>query len=308
MSQRWLPMYQEEEDDEGSAAESLMDMSSRYDANSTSNGTPDTPSKPDDKEHEKALAKGETRAIQRLKLIMMFVLIGVAIVIGAYAYTYARDVQREEFESAFQSHGQKLVNGFYQDSFQKLQSMESLSSSVTYLFRDETWPFVTIPDSPNFFKPFLTMSGAASIKFLPIVGVRQRLQWEQHVSEQQNWVHEAIELHNEPSSEVHQSSPSGAPTDAPSSLPSTMATSSISMNETSSSSPTTTPTEIPSTRRRRTQYFEIDETLRVSPYIKSHVGVDTSPGVWAPVWQYYPVVPNNNYYINFRDSKLTRIL
>jgi len=297
---------------------------SSSDSNQGSSKSPERHRHNVDRENEKELqTQAETRAIFRLKLIMMIVLVGVAIGVGLYAYHYAKDVEHEEFKSTFMSQGTKLVSGFYQDSFQKLQAMESLSSSVTYLFRDETWPFVTIPDSTNFFKPFLTMAGAASIKFIPIVGNRQRLEWEQHVLDEQNWIQEAIAQldSDELPWAIHEqdSQTSAAPSDTPSSPPSmratsqptaTSPTSSPSMmtdifNSTLDSSPRATPVmeeAVPgNTRRRRTQYFEIDETIRVSPYIKSHVGVDTSPGVWTPVWQYSPVVPNNNYFINFNQ-------
>jgi len=253
-----------------------------------------------DKEREKALAHAESRAIFRLKLMLLFVLIAVALGVAFYAHKYARDVQEEELCNTFQSHGTKLVSGFYQDSFQKLQAMESLSSSITYLFRNETWPFVTIPDSSNFFRPFLALSSAAHIKFLPIVGNRQRLQWEEHVLKQQNWVEDVTVQ------EVVERSPTLAPTDAPSSLPSIMTTSS-QPTTVSTTEPTSITDIMPNNnnntnaRRRRTQYFEIDETIRISPYIKSYVGVDTSPGVWTPVWQYSPFVSNNNYFINFNQ-------
>ncbi|CAJ1963743.1 unnamed protein product [Cylindrotheca closterium] len=292
-------------DGEDSTSESVEEESSKFDASS---GTEEAPQKVD-REYEKALARSESRAIFRLKIVLLFVLISVAVAVAVYAHKYAADVQEEEFYNTFQSHGTKLVSGFYEDSFQKLQAMESLSSSVTYLFRDETWPFVTIPDSANFFRPFLALSSAASIRFLPIVGDRQRLQWEEHVLNQQHWIQDAV---------VEDRSPTATPTDAPSSLPS-IATSSQPTTSTSteptsmtnsslppSGEPKPTSDLLPTTdnntnRRRRTQYFELDETIRISPYIKSHVGVDTSPGVWTPVWQYSPVVVDNNYYINFNQ-------
>jgi len=36
----------------------------------------------------------------------------------------------------------------------------------------------------------------------------------------------------------------------------------------------------------------------ISPYIKNYVGVDTSPGIWLPWWQYAPVIPNR-WFVNF---------
>ncbi|KAL3931367.1 MAG: hypothetical protein SGBAC_011338, partial [Bacillariaceae sp.] len=295
--------------------------SSNHFESSGSGGTPEVTTQKVDREHEQAMARNETQAIFRLKLTLIFVLLGVAVSVALYAHRYARDVQEEELFNNFQSHGTKLVSGFYEDSFQKLQALDGLSSSITYLFRNETWPFVTIPDTANFFRPFLSLSSAASIKFLPIVGDRQRLQWEEHVLDQQGWIQAAIDeaIVEQPPRTL---GPTVVPTDIPSSLPSMMTdTPSLSFMPTITTTPTYEPTlmtnssltmapsavptssssVVTNNTARRTQYFEIDETIRVSPYIKSYVGVDTSPGVWTPIWQYSPVVPNNNYYINFNE-------
>jgi hypothetical protein len=40
------------------------------------------------------------------------------------------------------------------------------------------------------------------------------------------------------------------------------------------------------------------EKSSISPYIKNYVGVDTSPGVWLPWWQYHPVI-SNRWFVNF---------
>ena len=45
------------------------------------------------------------------------------------------------------------------------------------------------------------------------------------------------------------------------------------------------------------------ETSAISPYIKTYVGIDTSPGDWIPFWQYAPVIPNR-FFINFNRLSL----
>ena len=243
--------------DEINEAESAGDGSDSFQDEST--GSKKTSGS---KSKYRGLTPEETMAIKRLRFVMIMTLVSVAILISVLVYYYLKQSEIKEFEAEFAAQGSKLVEGFRDDSFQKMQALDSLSVSLTNYAESSnlTWPFVTIRNSHEFLTPYLSLANAASIKILPIVGARQRIAWEEHVKNNQGWVDQDLEKRL---GEIHEDD------------------------------------ENPE-RARLLQYFGEtgDENRVISPYIKNYVGVDTSPYVWTPWWQYAPVIPNR-WFLNF---------
>lgn len=210
----------------------------------------------------RGLTPDETKAVRRLRRIVMGTLLCLTIAISVMVWYQLDKAENDEFLEAFETEGNKLVSGFRDDSFQKMQVLDTLSTSLTsYAFAaNRTWPFVLVENSHDFFSPFLSSANAASIKILPIVQGRERLAWERFTIENSQWVEEDL-----------------------------------SRRGINSEKPTTRKLQ-----EEIDEEQEVPEEEVISPYIKNYVGVDTSPHQWMPWWQYAPVI-ENKYFLNFNQ-------
>ena len=172
----------------------LEDESSpRLDDESSTHGSSSGVKPPNSVDREKAIGGQETQAVRRLRcFLLLILLVAVAASIGVYLFT--RQEEDADFEAAFLSQGQKVMNGFQEDSIRKLEAMDSLSNSFTsYAINSgSTWPFVTIPNSASHFESFLRLTNSAALTVMPIVGRRERLQWEDYTVDNQEWIAEDI--------------------------------------------------------------------------------------------------------------------
>ena len=207
----------------------------------------------------RGLAPEETKVVKRLRMLMIIALFSVAIAISVSVGWYLGREEKDEFEDEFAVAAAKLVGGFQDDSFQKMQALDSLSSSLTNyaVASNATWPFVQLHDSHSFLTPYLSLANAASIRIQPLVKPRERIQWEKHTRDNADWVERDLEAIQEQEGEEN----SGR-------------------------------------RLQYFGQNQDEENARVSPYIKNYVGVDTSPEQFLPWWQYAPVIPNR-WFLNF---------
>lgn len=202
------------------------------------------------------LAGQETQAVRRLRSFLFAILI-LAVIATVAVYSFTTKREKNDFKLNFAGQGQKVIQGFQDDSFRKLQAMDTLSGSFTTFAKasGSTWPFVTMPDSANHFESYLSLADAASLTLLPIIGQRERLDWEEYAVANQGWLDRDL-IHRE---ELHENEGSGR------------VLSELSVNN----------------RRLQTTAEtirdDVDDTM-ISPFIKSYVGVDTSRGPWIVWW------------------------
>lgn len=237
---------------------------------------------------ERPLARTETRAVRRLRVFILAIL-SLAVLASVGVYYFTADQEEEDFKAGFENQGLKVMRGFQDDSFRKLQALDSLSTSFTSyaLATQAEWPFVTVQDSASHFEPFLSLTNAASLKILPIVGSRERLQWERYARAQQGWIDRDLEIQQERVSDMQDNSTRrrSLRTDA------ATVTKAFASNYTE--------------RSLQTNAETIQEQDRseaeISRFIKTYVGVDISPGPFIVSWQYAPVIPNR-WFVNFNVS------
>ena len=143
---------------------------------------------------EQRLGRNETNAVRKLRVLFLVTLFSVAVGSSVLVYLYTKNTEEKEFISAFKGHGQKVLEAFQDDSVQKMQALESLSSTITSsaLEHNMTWPLVTVANSARLFGPYLRLADAASLVLMPIVGARQRAEWERHAQENQGWIEEDL--------------------------------------------------------------------------------------------------------------------
>ena len=114
------------------------------------------------KNHNKAetvLAHGETKQVNRLRVVLLSTMLGLMALASFGVYYLVREGEKAEFQSAFAAQGNKLVTGFQGDALRKMQSLESLSSVVTRLALETnaTWPLVTFDDSARLLQVCICM-------------------------------------------------------------------------------------------------------------------------------------------------------
>ena len=151
-------------------------------------------------------------------------------------------------------------------TFTQMQALFSLSSAITShaLTMNATWPFVTIPNSASEFGPYLSLADAAALAVFPIVPRHLRAEWEAYSVANQDWIDNDLQVL----------------------YPSTDDLTVETAEDSSAAGNATTTASFAS------------QSSTISPYIKNYVGVDTSPGIWTPWWQYHPVIPNR-FFVNF---------
>ena len=237
---------------------------SHEDAGSLASGTEVDRQLPPEEEKRRLaewLAKKETTALRRLRGLMLVVLIILTTAACVAVFLYTRGNEEQVFEDEFQSQGLKVVSGFQGDSFRKLETLNSLSTSLTnFALEDEDaeWPFVTIPNSAHHFQSYLSLMNAAAINLLPIVQARQRTKWEKYSIANQDWIVQDLAVANERRLKKQHSK----------------------------------------SRDLQISRDNLQDPREVSWYIKNYNGIDTSPGPWLVGWQYAPVI-ENRWFINF---------
>jgi len=125
------------------------------------------------------LADKETKAVHKLRLLMIVVLLVISAVAASLIFLFSRNSEKTEFENEFESAGSKVLRGFQDDFLRKIQAMDSLSKSITSFATNTnaTWPYVTVPDTAELFQPYLDLTNAAALTILPFVPSRERSNW-----------------------------------------------------------------------------------------------------------------------------------
>ena len=292
----------------GDGTDSSLSVSSRdnYGSNGSSSGAGG------------GIAKRQNRTVQHLRMLLGSILVAV-VGVSIVGFLHLQNTKKEQFETEFKAQASKVIDGFKSDKLSKLQSLEALSTSITNYAKDSnlTWPFVKISNSADYFEPYLALSDAASIVLMPIVGARQRIEWEEYSVEHSTWIDEDIQRnhdkmheksqgstiyhhgddHNENSGYDHQNRHRRMTEYYLTDEIKAMHPEQLDILDANAG----TGAERHQQQHRKAQYFSEDEAMwdkSISTYIKNYVGLDVSPGPWIVWWQYAPVI-QNRWFVNF---------
>jgi len=102
----------------------------------------------DKKKADAALAESETRMVRILRVVVMLVLVGTAVLVSALAYFYIKNDEDAAFSSNFYGLSHRLVQGFHTNARRSLQAIDGFATDMASLAKmtGQTWPNVTIPD------------------------------------------------------------------------------------------------------------------------------------------------------------------
>ena len=314
----------------GDGTDSSLSASSR-DNNNTGNGTS---SNGGSAGGGGSITKRQNRTVQHLRMLLGSILIAV-VGVSIVGFLHLQNTKKVQFQTEFKAQASKVIDGFKSDKLSKLQSLDALSTSITNYANDSnlTWPFVKISNSADYFEPYLALSGAASIVLMPIVGARQRIEWEEYSVEHSTWIDEDLQRnydklhvdksqdsttyfhhgddnHDENSGYDHQNRKMTENHGERNHRHHRRMTEYYLTEEIKAMYPeqldvldanAAATSEGSERRHRKTQYFIEDEgrwDKSISSYIKNYVGLDVSPGPWIVWWQYAPVI-QKRWFVNF---------
>jgi hypothetical protein len=155
------------------------------------------------------IAKDEDKAVFRLRLILLMVLIGSTIGTSFATWHYIRLVETSAFEQRFQADATKVLSSVGASLDLTMAAVDSLVvNMVSYAHQDNknighssgsatttTWPFVTIPDFAVRAAKTKALSNAIVMSLYTVVTSDDRLEWENYTLEHNSWVNESLILH-----------------------------------------------------------------------------------------------------------------
>jgi hypothetical protein len=149
---------------------------------------------PSQKEYDgSSLASRETRELRRFRcafpVLLFFIGIGLALAI----FFLTRKQEEGNFQTNFEDGCSKIIGTFHGRVEQKIGALEALSFSTTSyaLYKNLTWPFVTLPDFGINGASIRSLAQTVSIVWYPMATTENRLAWEQYSRDNQGWIEQA---------------------------------------------------------------------------------------------------------------------
>ena len=149
-------------------------------------------------EQRQILASEETRAVKRLKLVVLIVLTLSMCVAGWRVHDRTTTTEYENFHSQLDEDANKVLSTLGINHERILEAMDAFSVSMISYAKNtnQSWPFVLIPDFAVRAEKIRALSNAIYINTYPLVDTNQRNEWEEFTAAPQNnaWVNESIAL------------------------------------------------------------------------------------------------------------------
>ena len=149
---------------------------------------------PQTREEEQALASTETKAVNRLRLAVFFVLVSTATVVCILAYKFTSNNEENDFVTAFTEQANRVVDGFQINAKRRVAAIEAFATSITShaIFSNSTWPEVTLPDFERRGRATSEIAEVMSMILVPLVTDDTRKDWEAYSVANQGWLEEGI--------------------------------------------------------------------------------------------------------------------
>ena len=130
------------------------------------------------------LSKNETKAVFRLRVLVVFVLLCASAAISVVVYKITRDAQINVFHIQYEGAADKVIQSFA-DIVKKMGAISGLSLAACSHSTDNesSWPLVTLSNFQERAGNARALSGALFVSINPLVEDRQRALWEQYVLE-----------------------------------------------------------------------------------------------------------------------------
>lgn len=136
------------------------------------------------------LARKETTAVWRLKLVVALILAGAAAAVSAIAYLYTHNNEVAAYQSAYARNSQQIFSTVQLNARHKLEAMGSIALQIQAyaISSNSTWPFVTVPYYEEQVQATKSLTDAYGVYWFPIVQIDQKDAWEQYSVENRFWI------------------------------------------------------------------------------------------------------------------------
>ena len=140
------------------------------------------------------ISKKATKNVFHMKILVIAILIVSASSLAACAFSFIRKSETKQFESKFGYDAQKVLEAIGSSLDRTLGLMDGLAVTLVSYARDknDTWPFVTLPDFGPRMAKLLPQTDAIYIIVLPIVKPYKKKKWEEYSIQHEEWVNQSI--------------------------------------------------------------------------------------------------------------------
>jgi class 3 adenylate cyclase len=223
---------------------------------------------------EPALAKNENRAVNIIRVLMVFVLVGVAVAVSYSAYHITSDSEDELFETTFKDQAAKVKETFEANADRRMAALASFSQTITSyaVSSGSVFPQVTLPDFERQAAFALKLSDAAALLTFPIVQAEDRMGWQQYSNASQGWLTESWEAQSEVMGTL-----TGEQGDIDELRDNSNYNEGLMMDEEAAD-------DLAAQKLITPMIFKVDPAT-------GSVALEDGPGPYAPIWQHAPVLP-----------------
>jgi class 3 adenylate cyclase len=173
------------------SSDSIEDVTHMSKEGSTSNGT--STAEPSRAIPKDQLAENETRAVFKLRVLVLLALLLAAIAVSLVVYFITSNSEEDEFQGQYEGHATKVLESFEDIIELKMEALAALGVGLTSYARGQngtSWPFVTMNDFQQRAASARSLSNALFLQVLPIVSDENRNAWEEYSLQNTGWLAE----------------------------------------------------------------------------------------------------------------------
>ena len=151
-------------------------------------------SQPRSIEEQKEIAAAETRAVFRLKILVLAVLAASMVGVSLVVYYYMSRAEISNFENSFDSDSDKVFENVGNAMDLTLEAVDSfVVATASYAeATNSSWPFVTLPNFAVRVAKIRSLTKAVCIGMYQYVTEAQRREWQNYSMEHSSWVDQGI--------------------------------------------------------------------------------------------------------------------
>jgi hypothetical protein len=142
-----------------------------------------------------ALASQETRAVRKLKILVMATLTFSLIVVAYAAYHKTYTLEKDQFVDRYNRDANKVAEALGQNLHRTLLAADVFAASIVSVTNrtNQTWPFILVPDFAVQAEKIRSLSQAVLVNLYQVVDIDQRTEWENFTAMTgKGWVDESI--------------------------------------------------------------------------------------------------------------------
>jgi hypothetical protein len=144
---------------------------------------------------KKEIAKHESKAVLRVRVLFFLVLAASAVGVALGVYLYTTDVEDNEFRNQYESDSAKILQSIGDALDNTLSATDNFAAAIVAQKEANTeFPFVKMPNFPIQAAKLKTLAKAFSVGVQYLVSSEQRTNWEAYAKANNEFVYETWEL------------------------------------------------------------------------------------------------------------------